>query len=147
MKKAARAIIIEGDKCLVMHRNKSGNQYFTLVGGRLNDDETPEQAVVREVYEETGLRVTAAKLVFIENHNDEVYNDQYIFFCNIAPHEDIAIQTFSEEGFMNKLGINIHTPVWAEISSFDKLPFRTPTLQREITKALKSGFPASPVTL
>lgn len=90
MKKAARAIIIEDNKVLVMQRNKSGNQYYTLVGGRLDKDETPEQALVREVKEETGMDVIAARLVFVEEH-PEPYNQQYIFLCSVGPHEDIAI--------------------------------------------------------
>ncbi|HSX52948.1 MAG TPA: NUDIX hydrolase [Patescibacteria group bacterium] len=146
MAKAARAIIIEGDKILVMHRNKQGSEYFTLVGGRLNDHETPEQALVREVKEETGLDVISYRLVYTEEHQ-EPYNDQYIFLCEVAPHADVAIQDTSEEGFMNKISINVHRPHWAEASSFAKLPFRTIQLQNAITTALNKGFPDEPIKL
>lgn len=144
MGKAVRAIIIEGDKLLVMHRNKSGSQYYTLVGGRVHDNETLEQALVREVLEETGMTVTAARQVFFEEH-PEPYNQQYIFLCNVAPHADIAIQDASEEGFLNKLQTNIHTPLWAELKAFSQLSFRTPQLQAAILKALQHGFPAQPL--
>lgn len=146
MAKASRAIIIEGDKILVMHRNKYGSEYFTLVGGRLAENETPEQALVREIKEETGLDIVSARLVFTEEH-PEPYNDQYIFLCQVAPHGDVAIQDYSEEGQMNELDINTHRPVWAEVNSFGNLPFRTPTLQQAIVKALKIGFPPQPVKL
>lgn len=144
--KAARAIIIEGDKILVMHRNKYGSEYFTLVGGRLADNESPEQALVREIQEETGLQITHAQLVFTEDH-PEPYNYQYIYLCQVAPHGDVAIQDYSEEGQMNRLEANMHRPVWAEIQSFGKLPFRTPMLQEAIVKSLKTGFPDQPVAL
>jgi ADP-ribose pyrophosphatase YjhB (NUDIX family) len=143
MGKAARAIIIEDGKLLVMHRNKSGSQYYTLVGGRANADETPEQAVVREVREETGMEVTAARLVFVENH-PEPYNTQYIFVCEVAAHGEVAIQDTSEEGFMNRLSINLHQPFWVEAGAFPRLSFRTPQLQEAITQALKKGFPSEP---
>jgi len=143
MGKAARAIVIEGNKILVMHRNKHGSQYFTLVGGRVNDNETIEQALVREVKEETGLEVIRARLVFVEEH-PAPYNEQYIFLCEVAPHESVAIQDTSEEGFMNRIDINIHKPLWSELSSFSKLPFRTPQLLDAITEALKKGFPEEP---
>jgi ADP-ribose pyrophosphatase YjhB (NUDIX family) len=146
MAKAARAIIIENGKMLVMQRKKTGPEYYTLVGGRLNGPETPEQAVVREVKEETGLEVIAARLVFTEDH-PEPYNFQYIFLCEVAPHDSIKIQETSEEGLMNRIGINIHTPLWVPIDMFGKLPFSTMQLQKAILEALSSGFPETPVAL
>lgn len=146
MAKAARAIIIEDDRILVMHRNKEGSQYFTLVGGRLNGGETPEQALVREVKEETGLDITSHQLVFTEE-NPEPYNSQYIYLCEVAPHQDIALQEYSEEALLNKLSVNIHKPVWAQLSSFDKLPFRTPQLQAAIVDSIKNGFPEEPLAI
>ena len=146
MAKAARAIIVENNKVLVMYRNKHGSEYFTLVGGRLNGDETPEQALVREVMEETGLTVTNYRLVFTEEH-PAPYNDQYIFLCEIAPHDNVAIQDTSEEAFMNKISINVHKPVWAEAKSFASLPFRTIELQKAIIRALEKGFPSEPIKL
>jgi 8-oxo-dGTP diphosphatase len=146
MRKAARAIIFEGDKVLVMHRNKYGSQYFTLVGGRINDNETPEEGLVREIREETGLTVTAARLMYIEEH-PEPYNEQYIFYCEIAPHGDIAIQEYSEEAEMNSYKMNTHEPMWVSVGAFAGLPFRTPQLHTALVKAFKKGFPEKPVTL
>ena len=143
---AARAIIIEGTKILVMHRNKHGKEYFTLVGGRINEGETPEQALQREVKEETGLDVTACRLVYGEEH-PEPYNHQYIFLCEVAPHGDVAIQDASEEALMNRININTHQPLWVETSSFAGLPFLTIALQTAIVTALKKGFPQEPVRL
>ena len=146
MGKAARAIIIENGNILVMHRNKHGSEYFTLVGGRVSEAETTEQGLVREVMEETGLRVTSHRLVYVEEH-PEPYNEQYIYLCEVAPHSDIAIQETSEEGFMNRININTHTPLWASLKSFQGLAFRTPQLQAAIVEALKKGFPKESVKL
>jgi ADP-ribose pyrophosphatase YjhB (NUDIX family) len=65
MSKAARAIIIENNQILVMHRDKEGSKYFTLVGGRLNEGENTEQALTREVMEETGMQIVEARLVYL----------------------------------------------------------------------------------
>jgi ADP-ribose pyrophosphatase YjhB (NUDIX family) len=146
MRKAARAIIVNGGRTLVMHRNKHGSQYFTLVGGRANDDETPEQTVKREVLEETGLKVTSSRFVFYEDH-PAPYNEQYIYLCEVSNAEEMAIQEYSEEGRMNRLGANIHTPMWVEIAAFGRLPFRTPQLQAAIIEGFKKGFPNEPVRL
>ena len=147
MGKAARAIVIEGDKILVMQRVKYGAEYFTLVGGRVAEGETLEQALAREVHEETDLTVTAARLVFIEEH-PEPYNEQYTFLCSIAPHDStIDVREDSEEGYMNRLGANMHRPLWIQVQSFDRLPFRTPQLQQAILQGLKKGFSDEPVRL
>ncbi len=146
MGKAARAIIVDNGKLLLMHRNKHGSEYFTLVGGRLQEDETPEQAVKREVKEETGLEITDARLVFTEDY-EEPYNFQYIYLCQIAPHADIAVTEESEEGFMNKMGMNIHSPKWMEISALPRLQFRTPALHSALIEGLRHGFPDTPKKL
>jgi ADP-ribose pyrophosphatase YjhB (NUDIX family) len=146
MGKAARAIVIENDKILIMFRNKSGSQYYTLVGGRVNEGETIEQALIREIKEETGLDITEARPVFYEEH-PEPYNTQYIYLCKVAPHGEVKIQETSEEGFMNRIDINVHKPVWSDLRAFEKLPFRTPQLQEAIVKSLRKGFPTEPIKL
>ncbi len=146
MGKAARAIIIQGDKILVMHRNKQGSEYFTLVGGRVNDGETVEEALKREVKEETGLDVTSSRLVFFEEH-PEPYNQQYTYICEVAPYDNIAIQDTSEEAFLNRISVNTHQPMWANKAAFSKLSFRTPQLQVAIEHAMKKGFPKEPIKL
>lgn len=149
MRKAARAIIIENGKMLVMHRNKHGSQYFTLVGGRAEEGELPLETLAREVKEEAGLEVTSARLVYYEDH-PAPYNEQFIFLCEVAPHDgtgEVGVQDWSEEGQMNRLGANMHTLMWVDLSAFAKLPFRTPQLQHAIVEALKKGFPSEAVTL
>ena len=129
-----------------MRRNKQSGDYYTLVGGPIKDNETPEQALVREVKEESGLEVTSARLVFIEEH-PAPYNEQFIFLCEVVPREEVAIQDFTEEAQLNKLDYNTHEPVWTQANLFSNLPFRTPQLQDAIYKALSAGFPNEPIKL
>jgi ADP-ribose pyrophosphatase YjhB (NUDIX family) len=146
MRQAARAIIIEGAHILVMKRNKQGSEYFTLVGGRVDDTETIEQALVREVKEETGLDVIAAQLMFFEPH-PAPYNEQSIFLCQVAPHGLVAIQATSEEALMNRIAIDTHQPLWIELKAFAHIPFRSIQLQNAIVEAFQKGFPAEVIKL
>lgn len=146
MARAVRAIIIENGKLLVMYRNKLGSEYYTLVGGRVNDGETLEQGLVREVEEETGLKVTSGRPVFHEKHAAP-YNEQFIYVCEVAPHGEIALQDQSEEGRMNQLDINVHHPRWVNGGAFAELPFRTPQLQAAVLDGLKRGFPTNLIEL
>lgn len=146
MSKAARALIIENGQILLMHREKENNQYYTLVGGQVGDNETIEQALIRKVIDETGLNVTSYRLVFIEEH-PAPYLEQYIYLCEIAPHNDVALKSNTEESYLNRFGSNIHQPLWASIASFPSLPFRTPQLRQGIIDGLKHGFPKEPQKL
>ena len=58
---------IEKDGCyLMMNRNKKKNDEnqgkWIGVGGHLEDNESPEECIVREVREETGMELTEWKL-------------------------------------------------------------------------------------
>lgn len=146
MGKAVRAIIIKGDKLLVMHRNKYGSEYYTLVGGRVRQNETLEQALVREVKEETGLDVTSCQLVFTEDH-PEPYNQQFIYLCEVSPFDNVGLAPDSEEAILNTTVINIHTLGWAHIPTLASLQFRTPQLHKALIDGFKRGFPRQPVNL
>ena len=52
--------------------------YWTLPGGGVEAGETPAEATVREAWEETGLRVTAVRLLF-EAAYGEVGSPDYCF--------------------------------------------------------------------
>jgi 8-oxo-dGTP pyrophosphatase MutT (NUDIX family) len=52
---------------MVYHQHKD-HAYWTLPGGGIEPGETPEQAAVREVHEETGLRARAVRFLFEETY-------------------------------------------------------------------------------
>jgi len=148
MADAARAIIIENGKILLMQRDKEGSRYATLVGGRRDPDESIEACLKREIMEETGLKIKQHQLVYIEPHTAP-YNNQYIFLCTVEPHDEVVLQELSEENIMNESQFmnNTHEPIWVSVSSFKSIPFRTPKLQEEIVKSLKKRFPKEPKTI
>ena len=62
-KKCSRAIIFNNDKLIVMYREFNGRQFYTFPGGAMEGDESEEDCVIREVYEEFGINIKPVKKV------------------------------------------------------------------------------------
>ncbi|MFZ6015799.1 MAG: NUDIX domain-containing protein [Patescibacteria group bacterium] len=53
----AGIILIKDNQILLIHRHKSGKEYFVLPGGGVEEGESPADTAVREAKEETSLDV------------------------------------------------------------------------------------------
>ena len=140
MRQAARAIVIKDDTLLVIHRNKYGKEYYTLPGGGIDGGETPEQAIMREMHEETGLEIALERLVFIEEPG-EPFGRQYIFLARYVSGEP-ALHPDSEEALLNQKGQNLYVPGWLDLQELAQVAFMSPALQRAIQKGVRDGFPS-----
>ncbi len=56
--------LIRNKKVLMVRHVEPARAYWTLPGGSIEAGETPADAAVREVWEETGLRVRAVRLLW-----------------------------------------------------------------------------------
>ncbi len=145
MRKAARAIIINKDQMLFLHRNKFGNEYDILIGGGIEMGENPEQTLLREIQEESGVEVGQLKLVFIEQAPDP-YGLQYIYICQYLSGEP-KLDVNSTEYKINQMGVNKYQPVWRNIKDLDKLTIRSPALKDAIIDGINKGFPDQPIDI
>lgn len=139
MRKAVRAIIIKDDNLLVMNRNKFGAVYDTLPGGNIELGETAEQALYREVEEETMVKFKNPQHVFLE-HSDAIYGDQYVFLCEYVSGEP-KLHPDAEEQHINKLGKNLYKPMWLPINKLAGAPFLSDKLQQKIIECNRGGWP------
>lgn len=72
----------EGEILLLLRDNKSAIGYpnhWTLIGGKVEDGETPEIAVHRELEEETGLKTDLAFWKRYDRQHPLFIVDQYIY--------------------------------------------------------------------
>lgn len=145
MRRAVRAIIIRGDQLLVMHRNKFGTEYDTLPGGNIELGESPEQALYREVQEETQVQFENPRLVILE-HAGDPYGDQYIFLCDYIGGEP-ELHPDAEERRINALGKNLYEPDWLPLSELSSKPFVSPKLKQQIIDCCATSWPTVPVEL
>ena len=63
MRTRAAAILIQNNSIALIERHRAGRHYFSFPGGGVDEGETPEQAVAREVHEELGLHVRVIRQV------------------------------------------------------------------------------------
>lgn len=142
---AARAIVIKDGNLLVMKRHKPiVGDYVVLLGGRLEPDELPQEAVVREVMEESTLVINNPKLVFIEEPHER-WGKQYVFLCDYVSGKPV-LDPSSEEHAAQLAGHGTFEPVWMPIEELERsdAPFRTERLKQELLEAIRSGFPEQP---
>jgi len=112
---SARAIIHKNGKVLLVYSQKYN--YYKFPGGGIKNDEKIEDALIREVREETGYQVIADSIEeygHVMRRQKDTYNEDSIFeqdnlyyFCEV---QDAVLETKlddyeQEEGF---------TPVWIE---------------------------------
>lgn len=83
---SSRAIIIEDGKLLTMFRRKtkkdgSVKEYYVIPGGGLEENETLEENVIRELKEEFNVDIEIIKFLGTEEYDDTVAN---YFLCKIV---------------------------------------------------------------
>ena len=85
IRKAVRCYLIKDNK-VVVTKYKEGNKkagYYEIPGGKIEEGEIPEQTVIREMREETGLKIRNLKYKgnMIIEYPNRIF-DFDIFICN-----------------------------------------------------------------
>jgi 8-oxo-dGTP pyrophosphatase MutT (NUDIX family) len=117
--KRVGALMRRGDKVLLIHRFKNGEEYWVLPGGGVEDEESLEIALAREVMEETSLEVDSFALLGMHDHDD---GSQHIFYEVITSGEPVLGGPEKE----NMNDRNVYILEWVD---------------KEIAKSLISLFP------
>jgi 8-oxo-dGTP pyrophosphatase MutT (NUDIX family) len=63
MRVRAGIVLIQEGKVALIERHRAGLHYFVFPGGGVHEDESPEQAAVRETMEELGIEVAIKRKV------------------------------------------------------------------------------------
>ena len=82
MKLRVSAVIIDGDKILLIRRVKPDIEYYTLPGGTVEEGETLEVAMIREAKEELSVDVKIGKMLFEINSDERI--DYYFLIEGFA---------------------------------------------------------------
>lgn len=104
-------IVLHGDKILLMHRKYKAMEFWVIPGGHIQQGENPLDVVVREIEEETTLKVANPKLVFeFKNHHKD--NHDFYYLCDYVSGEP---ELGGEEKLKNS-DENFYEPLWVDLS-------------------------------
>jgi len=106
--------IRDGDRILLLRRRKPPNQgLYNAPGGKIEPDEDPYEACLREVHEETGLRLHGARLRALLTVITRTTAAQWLLFVFVAARPpETAGPVATDEGDL----------VWAPLAQVLSLP-------------------------
>lgn len=100
------AIIIKNEKLLMVGNYRT--DYLYSVGGRIKFGETAEQAIIREVFEETGAKMEIDRLGFVHenyffgdaptNIGKLIYEIAFFFYMKVPNDFEPKCDSFAEDG-------------------------------------------------
>ena len=112
------AIIMKGEKFLMVGNQK--DDYLYSVGGRIKFGESAEEAVIREVYEETGVKLDVDRLGFVHENffygdygkkaDKLIYEISYFFYMKTGDDFKPVCNSFTEDESKERL-------VWVDKNS------------------------------
>ncbi|WP_062237052.1 NUDIX hydrolase [Fictibacillus sp. FJAT-27399] len=118
------AVLMEEGRVALIKRIKDDEVYYVFPGGGTEDGETPEEAVVREAWEELGIVITAGKCIAQVEFN----GPQYFFFSEIV--SGVFGSGEGEEFYSS--GRGSYEPIWVPLDELPKLDVKPKELVRKI---------------
>lgn len=125
MKDRCAGVLIKDNTLLTFWRYRDGREYYVLPGGTLEEGETLEEGLKREMIEEMNLTVVVGKKLF-EYYNDFEHprTDHYFLITEFTG----EIKLGGPE-LMHQSRENIYRPEWIKLDKLTEI-----NLQPEYTK-------------
>ncbi|MFJ7972144.1 NUDIX domain-containing protein [Psychrobacillus sp. NPDC096389] len=118
MRNRGATVIIENGRIALIKRTKPHKTYYVFPGGGIEDGETPEQAAIRETYEELGVHVRIQRPLKVLEYNGR----QHFFFADIIGGK-FGTGT-GEEYFHTSVQRGSYEPVWINMDDLSSLDVR-----------------------
>ncbi len=118
MKNTTLCYIERNGKYLMLHRirkkNDENHDKWIGIGGKFEDGESPEDCVLREAYEETGLTLTDYRYRGIVTFVSDLYPTEYMHLFTAAAYEGI-LRDDCDEGVLEWIDKKalLSLPMWA----------------------------------
>jgi 8-oxo-dGTP pyrophosphatase MutT (NUDIX family) len=144
MRIRAGVVLIEDDKIALIERYRDGKHYFVFPGGGADGGETPEQAAVREMEEETGLRVTIERKV-AEIHFG-LSTQHYFLVERVSGVYGTGVGEEYTDADPDDPAEGIYIPTWIPVGELEEYENIYPSdLAELVAKSIDAGWPNEPI--
>lgn len=126
------AVIIKNKSVLLIKRVKPSETYYVFPGGGIEEDETPEIAIIRESKEETGFDVKNPQKLFVINDIERGENYFYLidnFIGNEPKFGGPEMQRANEN--------NQYVFEWVVFSNLDRITLHPEIAKEKVINKLK----------
>jgi 8-oxo-dGTP diphosphatase len=127
----AAVVIVENGQVALIERVRDRRTYFKFPGGRVEDGESPQQAAVREAYEELGVSVELGDLISVAYRSGR---EQRYYLASIVG-GTFGTGRGTEMMTSGTTAKGTYRPVWVDLTSLTELDVRP----RELSEALASS--------
>ena len=134
----ARVVIVEDGRVALIKRVREGRTYYLFPGGGVEAGETPEQAAIREAYEELGVHVRLGELV-----HEEVYAaSRFLYFSAEIVGGEFGTGEWPDHADRSRLArekSGTHEPVWLPLAELATAQVGLDVRPRELLALLSRG--------
>jgi len=142
-RKRSAAIIIQDGRIALIERFRPDRHYFVFPGGGMEPDESPESAMIREVYEELGVHVNARQLVAEMWYHGV---PQYYFLADIIGGE-FGTGQGEEYTAPQPPEVGSFTPVWMPVAEILRHPVLPSPVAGLVARSHPIRWPSCPYRL
>ena len=128
---SCRAIIFDNERMVSMYREKDDKVYYTFPGGGIDENETEEECVIREVKEEFGIDVKPVKKVYIYEDEKTIQN---FYLCDWL---EGKLGSGEGEEFQEDRNRGVYIPSLIYVDKIQDLPLMPPMVAEQLNKDLK----------
>ncbi len=140
----AVGIVIHNGQLLVMQRERGKDMYFVFPGGKVEVNETVEEAVVREIMAETSIDVAVDKFIYKHylDHGEKGKSEQHFYLCKYLKGEP-ELGNDNEKEVMEK-GEKYYKPQWMNLDKISELLLYPLEIRDWMLEDIKNNFINTP---